>query len=175
MPASFFRRVVLASGRITRSLVFWSAVSASAIAQEAPRCREGKPPTGDLGIGGFQCVAAGCRVNGLVNGRYEHSFSAEPYVWDIDPRGPSRDHLEEGDRIVAIDELLITTPAGGVRMANLSPGERISLTIRRNDRVFTVTLTAVLGCNMPYIRVTPDRRRYPPPEDWRPAGEEGAD
>ena len=80
----------------------------------------------------------------------------------------SAGQLQEGDRIVAIDDLLITTPVGGRRMANLKPGEAIALRIRRNDHLLTVTLTPVLGCNMPYIMVTPDRRRYPPPEGWRP-------
>ncbi len=146
-------------------LVFWPSI---ALAQSSVICRERKEPTGDLGIGGFQCVAAGCGVNFEVRGRWRHSFTAEPYVWDINPRGPSTSLLQEGDRVAAIDDILITTPDGGERMANVRPGERVSLTVRRAGRLLKVPIVATLGCNMPYLAVTSERGRPRPPPDWRP-------
>lgn len=141
-------------------------LAAPCAAQELA-CREEKPPTGDLGIGGFQCVAAGCSVNEFRNNRYRHQFSAEPYVWSIDPEGASAGKLEEGDRIVAIDDVLVTTPSGGERLANLTPGKSVSLRVRRDDRILSVTLVPRLGCNMPYIRVTSDMQRMGPPRGWK--------
>ena len=140
---------------------------AAPCAAQTIECRENKPVTGDIGIGGFQCVAAGCSVNELRNNRYRHHFSAEPYVWSIDPAGPSAGLLEEGDRIVAIDDVLVTTPAGGERLANLTPGRSITLRVRRDDKVLTMSVVPRLGCNMPYITVTSDRRRHSPPPGWK--------
>ncbi len=139
------------------------ALSSPALAQAVPQCREHKPLTGDIGIGGFQCVAAGCAVNGEYRGRYYHSFSAEPYVWDIEPRGPSAGLLIDGDRIVSIDGMLITTEAGGDRLANLVPGEKVGLRLRRGESVVSVTVQPKLGCNMPYISVTARQGRPPRP------------
>lgn len=147
----------------TRAIILLAVWSAAARAQGEPLCREGKQLTGDIGIGGFQCVAAGCAVNGRYNGRYRHQFSAEPYVWDIDPAGPSAEKLHEGDRIVAIDGKLVTTPEGGDRLANLREGVPVTLRIRRASQVIETRIVPVVGCNMPYIVVTSSFRRVKAP------------
>ena len=149
--------------RGSRCLLVLVIAATPVLAQHVPACRENKPPTGDIGIGELQCVAAGCGVNGLSRGRYRHEFSAEPYVWDIDPAGPAAGLLNDGDRIVSINGMLITTAAGGERLANLVPGERLSLRVRRADRVTLVTVVPVLGCNVPSIAVTPHPGRPPRP------------
>jgi len=147
--------------RVSRSakaiilLAVWTSVANA----QGERCREGKALTGDIGIGGFQCVAAGCAVNGLHKGRYRHQFSAEPYVWDIDPDGPSAQKLQEGDRIVAIDGKLVTTPEGGEHLANLREGVAVTLRIRRASQVMETRILPVVGCNMPYIVVTSTFKR----------------
>jgi len=139
------------------------ALSGLAVRPVNAQCPEGKALTGDLGIGGFQCVAAGCGVNALSGGRYHHSFSAEPYILDVDTGGPAAHLLEDGDVLVAVDGLLITTTEAGDRLANLEPGRPVTLRIRRGGNELTVRVTTRLGCNMPYIMVTPDKRRFPSP------------
>ena len=148
--------------RFARAFSFCVALATPALAQQ-PVCREHKPPTGDIGIGGFQCVASGCGVNGEYRGRYSHNFSAEPYVWDIDPKGPSAGLLKDGDRIVSVDGLLITTPMAGDRLANMKPGTPVSLRLRRGDRIVGATVIPRLGCNMPWISVTTAHGRPRPP------------
>jgi S1-C subfamily serine protease len=150
-----------ARGSVPCALI--GALARLAVAQPGAHCREGKPLTGDIGIGGFQCVAAGCAVNGLSGGRYHHSFSAEPYILDVDSTGPAASLLRDGDVLVAVDGLLITTVEAGDRLANLIPGQPVSLRVRRAGKDLEVRVTPRLGCNMPYIMVTPDRRRFPVP------------
>ena len=70
-------------------------------------------------------------------------FGSEPRVRTVDPDGPSAGKLRSGDLIVAIDNLLITTPRAGFRYANLVAGEPVELTIRRSGRLSTVTIVPI--------------------------------
>lgn len=67
-------------------------------------------------------------------------FQAEPEIRAVDRDGPSHGKLEEGDVIVAIDGMLITTRKAGIRFANLVAGEPVELTIRRRSRTRSVTV-----------------------------------
>jgi S1-C subfamily serine protease len=152
----------IARGSIPCALI--AALARLAFGQPGSHCLEGKPLTGDIGIGGFQCVAAGCSVNGLSGGRYRHSFSAEPYILDVDSTGPAAGLLRDDDVLIAVDGLLITTAEAGDRLANLEPGRPVTLRVRRAGNDLQVRVTPRSGCNMPYIMVTPDRRRFPAPQ-----------
>ena len=136
-------------------IAFWT------LSAQSTRCPEGKTPAGDLGIGGFQCVAAGCAVNVYAGGRYHHEFTVEPYVYAIDTTGPSARKLREWDRVVAIDQALVTTLDGGDRLANLTPGTVVSLVVRRGGALVRVAITPTAGCNAPALRVT--KRDIPRP------------
>jgi membrane-associated protease RseP (regulator of RpoE activity) len=79
------------------------------------------------------------------------TFNAEPRVEGVDSDGPSYGKLENGDAIVAIDGMLITTRRAGIRFANLTAGEPIELTVRRWGRTRTETIVpqAVPAPNVP--------------------------
>lgn len=165
METTFSRitsNVVGTLGRAAAMLLLATPCIAQAV---KPECREEKPLTGDIGIVGFRCVAAGCAVNGLRDGCYRHWFSAEPYLLGIDPQGPLAGLAEAGDRIVAIDGALITTPSGGERLANLTPGKEIRLHVRRGETLNVIKVTPRLGCNMPSLIVTSHNRKIDP-KDW---------
>jgi hypothetical protein len=68
------------------------------------------------------------------------SFQAEPEIKGVDRDGPSHGKLKEGDVIVAIDGMLITTRKAGIRFANLVAGEPVELIVRRWRRTRTVTI-----------------------------------
>lgn len=82
-------------------------------------------------------------------------FQTEPQIRKVDRDGPSRDKLKNGDLIVAIDGMLITTRKAGVRFANLAAGEPVELEIRRGRqrRVVTVIPRAVPDLEIP-IEIT---------------------
>lgn len=67
-------------------------------------------------------------------------FNVEPEIQGIDRGGPSDGLLEDGDVIVAIDGMLVTTRRAGTRLANLEAGEPVELEVRRGRRTQTVTV-----------------------------------
>jgi S1-C subfamily serine protease len=67
-------------------------------------------------------------------------FQAEPKIKGVERNGPADGKLKDGDVIVAIDGMLITTRKAGVRFANLVAGEPVELTVRRWLRTRTVTI-----------------------------------
>jgi membrane-associated protease RseP (regulator of RpoE activity) len=67
-------------------------------------------------------------------------FQAEPKIKGVDRDGPSHGKLKDGDVIVGIDGMLITTRKAGIRFANLVAGEPVELTVRRWFRTRLVTV-----------------------------------
>jgi S1-C subfamily serine protease len=127
---------------------------AAASAAGAQECAEGRPRTATLGIGLLHCVGGSCTVNAREGRGYRHDFSTEPRVWDLAPAGPAARALREGDQITSVDGVLITTPDGGRRLANLRPGVPVRLGIRRDGAAATVRVVPEPGCNTPALAVT---------------------
>lgn len=117
------------------------------------RCPEGHPATGDLGIEYLLCVAGSCSVNLRTGRGYAHDFSTEPRVRGIQPGGPASGKLRDGDILISVDGVLITTREGGRRLANLTPGKAVRLRIRRGGKEMDVAVVPALGCNMPRLAV----------------------
>jgi membrane-associated protease RseP (regulator of RpoE activity) len=69
-------------------------------------------------------------------------FETEPEITRIDRDAPTTGWLKQGDVIVAVDGLLITTKKAGIRFANLVAGEPVQLTVRRAQRERTLTMVA---------------------------------
>jgi C-terminal processing protease CtpA/Prc len=122
------------------------------------KCPEGHPLTGDLGIGHLRCRGGACAVNEkLRSGGYVHTFSTEPQIVEVAADGPAAGRLQKGDMLTAIDGVLITTREGGRHLANLTPGEAVTLTVRRAGAEMDVEVVPVRGCNMPSLTVTGGR------------------
>ena len=79
------------------------------------------------------------------------SFQAEPKIEGVDRDGPAYGKLEEGDVIVTIDDMLITTRKAGKRFANPVPGEPVVLAVRRwgRTRYETIVPRAVPAPDVP--------------------------
>jgi len=127
--------------------------TSAAVTRSSGRCPEGHPETGDLGIESLLCVSGSCAVNMRTGSGFTHMFSTEPRIRGLADGGPADGKLMDGDVLIAIDGVLITTREGGRRLANLKPGEPITLRIRRDRREMDVTLVPRLGCNMPGLAV----------------------
>ena len=145
------------------SLIF--IVANSLAAQEVEQCQLAQPQSGDIGIRGLRCVgpSASCAI-GLTDraDALRHEFAVEPVVVQIAPGGETgreREGVRVGDVLVAIDSLLITTRAGGARLANLPVGRPVRLLVRRDGRLVELTLTPVRGCGVRSITVRTGRSR----------------
>ncbi len=83
-----------------------------------------------LGITDIECECAFI----LGDDERRWSFQAEPKIEGVDRDGPAYGKLKEGDVIVTIDDMLITTRKGGIRFANVVPGEPVVFAVRRLGR-----------------------------------------
>lgn len=96
---------------------------------------------GDLGITGLYGAARDW------SGNWEQ-FRTEPKVRGVVEGGPADGALQAEDVIVAVDGALITTDDGGRRLARVSPGQSVELTIRREGDEQTVKITAGSKCDL---------------------------
>ncbi len=135
---------------------------ARAFGQEpvADACPEGSRVEGDIGIAGLECTQ--CSFSTFENGRALWRFRAEPIVRSVRPRSPAEGVLRDGDVIMAIDGVLITTGEGGNRYANIRPGDTVELTIRRDRETMMVGLIASARCSR--VNVAPAVPVPPVPE-----------
>jgi hypothetical protein len=121
------------------------ALTAPVLAQESG-CPDGRRPVGDLGIQELRCSSGRC-LRGFVfeDGRLTQTFTTEPSVHDLEP--PADAVLEEGDVLVSVDGSLSTTRDAARRLAQVEPGDRVRLRIRRDGTERDVTLTAAASCD----------------------------
>jgi membrane-associated protease RseP (regulator of RpoE activity) len=104
---------------------------------------------GTLGIVDMDCRGCALRLTrprGSSLWIPSWSFSAEPQITAIAPDSPAAGVLEVGDRIVAVDGLLITTAEGGRRFANLAPDSTATIRYRRDGRTYDAVLRASSRC-----------------------------
>ena len=93
-------------------------------------------PLDMLGISGMSCNCS----RTIGEGKVFWSFQSEPEILKVRKRGPADGKLKAGDKIVALDGLLITTRKAGVLFANLEPGEPVTLTISRRGKNRDITI-----------------------------------
>jgi hypothetical protein len=154
-----------------RALVIAAAAlcPANAFAQSATTPGSGSTIVGHLGISDIQCD---CSFDGRDPANRIFRFRSNPVVMDVSEGGPSDGILQSGDEIVDIDGIALRTREGGLRFANLRPGQRVTLGVRRNSRTIRVALTAAgirandpsgLGQYMPRAPGSEDREYVPAP------------
>jgi hypothetical protein len=97
-----------------------------------------------LGIGRLLCIGGACEINVDTRDGLAHRFATEPRVTEL--RAPASRVLEDRDIIVAIEGQPITTPEGGRRLAQLTVGTPVVLTIRRQHALQDVRLVPIPGC-----------------------------
>jgi S1-C subfamily serine protease len=137
-----------------------TAVASSLAAAQGGRCLSGRPKAAQLGVERLQCVTdLGCEINRRTDAGVVHRFSTEPTVWGIRRDGPADGRLRDGDAIVSVNGSLITTPAGGRRLANLAVGEPVVLRVRRAGTELDVRVTPDAGCAPAKLVVSTLRER----------------
>ena len=143
------RRVMCAAWVI----VGWYAVVAAESRQPQGACPDGRAPAGDLGISGLHCTGGPCAIYVRDGQDYRHQLSTEPRLFGVRADGPSAGLVRDNDVVVAIDGTLVTTPAGGRRLAQIAAGQKVELWLRRDGRDIAVSVTPVLGCGFTSLRV----------------------
>jgi S1-C subfamily serine protease len=131
----------------------WLAAVEAQQSQPPGACPEGRASAGDLGISGLHCVGGSCAIYVRDGQGYRHQFSTEPRLFGVEADGPSASLVSEDDVLVAVDGTLITTPAGGRRLARIEPGQKVELWLRRGGRDIDVSVTAAAGCGFTSLRV----------------------
>jgi hypothetical protein len=135
------------------ALVVGSHLIAGPVAADA--CPGGRPEVGDVGIRGLRCdgPAASCAINvrSGEDGKVRHTFAVEPVVTSV---GPSAQGLRARDTIVAIEGILITTAAGGERLAQLPIGRAVVLLVRRGEVMLDLRMVTQAGCGISSLRVS---------------------
>lgn len=121
------------------------ALAAPVRAQESD-CPAGFRPEGDLGIRQLRCSSGRClRGFAFEDGHLIQTFTTEPSVHELLP--PADEVLEEGDVLVSVDGSLSTTSEAARKLAEVDPGDRVRLRIRRDGVEKDVTITATATCD----------------------------
>lgn len=138
------------------ALLLVVGLATSAAGQEAS-CPAGRSRHGDVGLRGLRCEgpAASCAINLSSSDGYRHEFAVEPVVTSTDRGSSSVRDLREGDVLVAVDDLLITTIEGGRHLANLEIDREVRLLVRRRGEMVTLRLRTDAGCGIVSLSVSP--------------------
>jgi C-terminal processing protease CtpA/Prc len=88
---------------------------------------------------GIKAMSCSCSQT-IGDGKTYWSFQSEPRILSVHRDGPAYRKLKQGDAIVALDGLLITTRKAGVLFANLKPGEPVTMTVDRRGETMDVTI-----------------------------------
>jgi hypothetical protein len=100
-----------------------------------------RSPLGWLGMG-LECEQ--CSIGTFGRRQQSWTFRASPAVLTVDVDGPAhRAGLRRGDTLTTIDGVDLTTREGGRAFADVEPGQRVTLGVRRGGAERRVMLTAV--------------------------------
>lgn len=141
-----FRRCALATATL--------GLAATALTGQSA-CPGGQMPVGDIGVGMYHCVAGACGIHDGLDRRF-YTFSVEPQIWNVNATGRAVGRLRDRDILVRVDHLLITSDAGGRRLANLVPHTRVQLTIRRDGVEHDIEIETGRACAIPMLIWTRD-------------------
>lgn len=137
------------------------------------RCSTG-PAYGTLGVSALSCRDCTIRFQDET-GTAVYRFSTEPEVSHVEEGGPAEGILEPGDRLVALDGVLITTREGGRRYGAVRPGEWVLVRYRRNGTLREAAIEAGARCRTeepgpaPTAPPRPTIPQAPPPGVAAPA------
>jgi len=110
--------------------------SAEGQASAQPRDRE---IVGHLGITAIECD---CTFDDRDPSARDFRFRSNLIVLGVAPSGPSAGRIFVDDTIFDVDGIPLRTRTGGRAFANIRPGQRVTLGLRRRGRTFRVAVTA---------------------------------
>ncbi len=157
-----FGSCLLAATVLALAVLPATALSASALSSNAETTPCSNESWNWIGADVFHCPGGTCVFDAADSGdSLRFRFSAEPWIRAIDPEGPAMNVLIEGDVLVAINGLLITTASGGRELGGLEKGRDARITIRRGDRLLDVEIRPEPRCGGPLMLVGSSRLELP--------------
>lgn len=112
-----------------------SIANAQATPQPSPRGET----VGDLGLTAVEC---NCTFDGRNPRARVFRFRSNLVVVGVSPSGPSAGLIFPGDTIFDIDGTPLMTREGGLGLANVRPGQRVTLGVRRAGRAMRIGVIA---------------------------------
>jgi hypothetical protein len=122
------------------------ALIVAAVLANAPRVAKsqpvaGPPPPTVIGSLGLSDIECNCTFNSGETGESRiFRFRSNPVVLRVRPGSPSSGILQRGDTLVDIDGVSLRSVDGGRRFANVRPGVRVVLGVRRDGRYIRATV-----------------------------------
>lgn len=114
-----------------------------------------------IGYIGYKDLECNCVFSLSRDGARRYHFRAEPVIGGVESGSPADGVLRSGDVVAAVDGSLITTREGGRRFSAMTPGEPVTLTVRRGGVETDVTLVPESAC-LEITDVAPPRAPAPP-------------
>jgi hypothetical protein len=157
------------------------ALIVAAVLANAPRVAKsqpgaGPPPPTVIGSLGLSDIECNCTFNpGEAGESRIFRFRSNPVVLRVRPGSPSSGILQRGDTLVDIDGVSLRSVDGGRRFANVRPGVRVVLGVRRDGRYIRATVipaavtraqSSQLGEYSP--RVLRPGHMYDEDDEWSP-------
>ena len=91
-------------------------------------------------------------------------YLTPPRIRDIKSGGPAAGRLHDGDVLLSVDGLGITTPEAWHRMRDVAPGQALRFSVRRGTDTATATVTPSARCAAPsdprILRAGPARASF---------------
>lgn len=151
MTSSYRSNPTRAAGRLAVVLLL-AGISPGCLAAQQEACSG--PIRGDLGIAGTGCRGNSCVITRVPDGRdpdgrqlFTWVYTVEPEVQAVRPGSPVDGAIREGDYLIAVDGVPITTLEGSRRLQRVEPGDRVTVSYRREGRLGEVEVRAVTRCD----------------------------
>lgn len=138
-------RTIAVSGLVAMTAIVPARGANAQEAAAAVECAVDGRPIGSIGIRRLSC---NCGVVASSEAEEASVFRvrSEPTVLSITPGGPAGGVLREGDVIVSVDGMLVTTREAAGRLTRPSVGVPVRLGIRRDGRELEVAITPAAMC-----------------------------
>jgi hypothetical protein len=127
--------------RLALALATTSTAAAAQAAYTNKLCARDTVP--DYGFESIDCV--NCEISG--RGQPWIVFHNEPSIRGVRVGGPAAGKLQDGDVLLAIDGIAITTRAGAERYSSAKRGDTVVFRVRRGNDVVTASIVAGSLCD----------------------------
>lgn len=121
------------------ALAVLTVVAAASADGQASTETRNRQIVGYLGITAIECD---CTFDGRDPNARDFRFRSNLVVLGVAPSGPSAGRVFADDTIFDVDGIPLRSRAGGTAFANIRPGQRVTLGLRRAGRSLRVALTA---------------------------------
>jgi hypothetical protein len=137
--------LVSSTGLFTLAALLATSSVAAQRGASAARCPDGRLEA-DLGFGGLECVSCTLRTGGSTTNRGRFEYAQPPRILGVRSSGVAADRLFDGDVLLRVNGISITTDAGAWEFEHVRPGRPTVFSVRRRERIIDVSIVAEPRC-----------------------------